>query len=245
MAPLAGSLWFLAVALTWLHRQGEALGPPALHEIPDWLEAGGAEVAVVAILHRACMLVGWYLLATTAAAAVLGWLRVPRAVRAVEAFSPPPVRRLVRTVAGMAMTATATASMAASAGAHTFDDGAPPGAVTTAPPTGGSSEEVTMRRIIESRPEGQTVEMRLLPPEADDAVAPPTDGLRQRTIVAGDHFWSIAEEELAAARSRPVSDAEVDPYWRLLVDTNRPEVVDPDLLFPGQVVRIPPVPPEG
>lgn len=243
MAPLVTWLWVLAVVLTWLHRQGEALGPPGLHEVPDWLEARGPEVAVVAVLHWACTVLGWYLLVTTAAAVALGWLRVPRAAQVVEACTPPPLRRLVRGVAGVAMTATATASVATAAAADTFYGGAPSGPATTVPWAGGPNEGVTMRRIIDPSAEGPPVEMRLLPPEAD-AVAPPPNPLRQRTIVPGDHFWGIAEQELAASRNRPVSDGEVDPYWRLLVEANRPEVVDPDLLFPGQVVRIPPVPPE-
>lgn len=234
-------LGLLAVALVWLHRQSEALGPPDLHEVAEWLAVAGPEVAVVGVLHLACTALGWYLVVTTVAGIVLRWLKAPRSTRVVDACTPPPVRRLVRAVACVAMTATATASAATSSAAHGVGGTALAGSVTTAPPGAAPSEPVTMRRIVEPAAEGDSVQMRLLP--AEDPAPPP--GPRQREIVAGDHFWSIAENELARVRSRPVSDAEIDPYWRMLVDANRAEVADPDLLFPGQVVRLPEVPAEG
>ncbi|PLS75238.1 MAG: hypothetical protein CYG61_08380, partial [Actinobacteria bacterium] len=42
---------------------------------------------------------------------------------------------------------------------------------------------------------------------------------------------------------RAPSDAEVDAYWRRLVDANRAILRDPanpDLLYPGQVLTVPP-----
>lgn len=59
----------------------------------------------------------------------------------------------------------------------------------------------------------------------------------------GDHFWRIAEEVLAAHLQRTPADGDTDPYWRRLVAANRDRLVDaanPDLLFPGQVLLVPP-----
>jgi len=81
------------------------------------------------------------------------------------------------------------------------------------------------------------------PVPADPAPAPPAPGPIERTVVAGDSFWRIAEAVVGARLGRPPSDAEVAPYWVDLIDANRDRLVhpgDPDLLLPGQVLRLPP-----
>jgi nucleoid-associated protein YgaU len=64
-------------------------------------------------------------------------------------------------------------------------------------------------------------------------------------VQPGDHLWRIAERTLAAAWGREPTDAEIDPYWRDLIDLNRKRLRDaanPDRIFPGQVFELPPVP---
>lgn len=59
-------------------------------------------------------------------------------------------------------------------------------------------------------------------------------------VVAGDHFWSIAQETLG----REANDEAVMAYWNALIATNRSRLVDPgnpDLLLPGQVLVLPEV----
>jgi flagella basal body P-ring formation protein FlgA len=54
------------------------------------------------------------------------------------------------------------------------------------------------------------------------------------------------EEVLRTAWDRAPDDGETDPYWRVLVEVNRDVLADPenaDLLFPGQVLEVPPPPP--
>lgn len=58
-------------------------------------------------------------------------------------------------------------------------------------------------------------------------------------VAAGDHLWSIAERTLTARLGRMPSDAEVTPYWLELIELNADRVVDPDLIFSGQVLRLP------
>jgi len=63
--------------------------------------------------------------------------------------------------------------------------------------------------------------------------------------VPGECFWSIAEDVLAAAWGRAPSDAEIVPYWRVLIEANRATLADTaneDLIFPGQVFTVPPPP---
>ncbi len=61
----------------------------------------------------------------------------------------------------------------------------------------------------------------------------------------GDHLWAIAEQTLASAWGTPPSDTEVAAYWAELVEHVGPMLVDPsnpDLIFPGQVFELVPVP---
>ena len=65
------------------------------------------------------------------------------------------------------------------------------------------------------------------------------------SVRPGDHFWAVAERVLSTAWGRAPADAEVDPYWRVLIQANRSRLHDPDnpdLLFPGQILTVP-VPP--
>jgi nucleoid-associated protein YgaU len=80
---------------------------------------------------------------------------------------------------------------------------------------------------------------------AEPPAPPPVPSGGEWTVQPGDHFWSIAERLLTRAWGRPPSDAETDPYWRQLVEANRDRLADranPDLLFVGQVLGIPPPP---
>lgn len=65
------------------------------------------------------------------------------------------------------------------------------------------------------------------------------------TVRPGESLWRIALLSLQAARRRPVSDAEVAPYWLSVVERNRASLPDPanaDLLYVGMTVVLPPIP---
>ena len=67
---------------------------------------------------------------------------------------------------------------------------------------------------------------------------------RTRVLVPGDHLWGVADETLQAAWGRQPTDGEVTPYWVRLIKHNRSKLADPnnpDLVFPGQVIELPPV----
>jgi nucleoid-associated protein YgaU/DNA-binding SARP family transcriptional activator len=64
------------------------------------------------------------------------------------------------------------------------------------------------------------------------------------TVLRGDNFWSIAERALAGPWGRAPSDGEIAPYWRQLIELNRPRLAppgDPDLIYPGQRFLTPPI----
>lgn len=71
-----------------------------------------------------------------------------------------------------------------------------------------------------------------------------TAGTQLEVIVTeGDHLWSLAERRVSDVLGRPAADHEVAPYWREVVSSN-PEIRsgDPDVIYPGEVIVLPPMP---
>jgi hypothetical protein len=61
-------------------------------------------------------------------------------------------------------------------------------------------------------------------------------------VAPGDNLWRIAAARIAQDRPAAPTDAEIAPYWRRVVDANRPTLRsgDPNLVFPGEIVTLPP-----
>ena len=82
----------------------------------------------------------------------------------------------------------------------------------------------------------------------DEPVTPTSDEepaeARPYEVVAGDNLWVIAKRALADAWGRTPSDGEIAPYWRSLIEDNRPRLrsADPDLIYPGELLELPTVP---
>ena len=71
-------------------------------------------------------------------------------------------------------------------------------------------------------------------------VSASSEAVTERTVVVvpGDHLWKIS------ARILEGTNRDVAGYWIEVVETNREHLRsgDPDLIFPGEVVSLPPVP---
>jgi nucleoid-associated protein YgaU len=64
------------------------------------------------------------------------------------------------------------------------------------------------------------------------------------TVQKGEHFWAIAQHTLGSAWGRAVTVREIIPYWKSLIEANRSHLRNPDnpnLLYPGQELSLPPV----
>ena len=172
--------------------------------------------AAAAVLRLALVAAGGYLLALTALGLGAAVLRRRGAVALVARCSPAVVRWLL----GAWLAGTLAAG--------------PAGAAPASPPP-------TMVLLPdEEKPPPEVAEVS--PPRAP--APPPATPTTTITLAPGDHLWSVAARTLATAWGRPPAEREVAPYWRLLVDLNRsslPNPADPDLVFPGEVIRLPPV----
>jgi nucleoid-associated protein YgaU len=104
---------------------------------------------------------------------------------------------------------------------------------TSTTPTSVPPATVTMHRLGPGEP---LVEA---PAPAPDLVQVAAD---RWTVKPGECFWSIADEVLTARLGRVATDAEIVPYWKRLIETNRHQLVqrdNPDLIIPAQVFVIP------
>ena len=96
----------------------------------------------------------------------------------------------------------------------------------------------------------------LVPPTTQPPVGPvvppvpatppfaPTAGA-SHTVARGEHLWSIAAAQVATATGKPPADlapSDIASYWLRVVEINRPRLRsgDPNLVFPGEVVELPP-----
>ena len=79
-----------------------------------------------------------------------------------------------------------------------------------------------------------------------DGGPPGREAAGQRWVVRpGDSFWSIAAAHLGEGSGRPPSAGQLGSYWWQLVEANAldlPVRGDPNLLFPGDFVILPPLP---
>lgn len=229
MRRLLGWAVLLSATLVVLHRLGGRLAPPPLgapSELSRWLAERAPAEALMALVRLGALAVAWYLLAATALAVVARRSGHRALVSFASAVSVPLVRRMVGGALGLSLAATTLAGAAATGTA-----GAQPAGATT------TTTAVIMQRLGDAAPEGA--------PAAPPPMAGPEEA-RTWEVQPGQHFWAVAEQVLAQAWSRAAADDEVDRYWRPLVEANRSVLRDrdnPDLLYPGQVLTVPPPPP--
>jgi hypothetical protein len=168
--------------------------------------------------------------------------RRPRLERIGRRLAPAPLRRVI--------TGVALAGAVSTVAAHVQRPTRPTTAQVTVQPS--TSHVATTTTVPPSTVAPTTSEPAEPPPVVivTEAPSPPSQpppaAPATWTIRAGDHMWRIAEQTLTAAWGTTPDDDQIDPYWRLLVAVNRTRFADPrnpDLIFVGQVLDLPPTPP--
>ena len=238
---LGGSLLLVvAVTLAMLRAGSGSLAAPPLSRPAawgDWLAGRDPVIAAVALVRVIALLAACYLLAASVVGLALRVVGADGLVALADRLTVPALRRLLAATAGLTLATGISPALA-------FASRSPvPTAVaidtTTTTIADGPAPTLTMRLL---GPDAAPVPEAVPPPVAAPASVPAGDSW---TVRPGECFWSIAADVLERAWSRPPSDAEIVPYWRTLIEENRSRLGDrdnADLIFPGQVFTLPPLP---
>ncbi len=213
-----------ALAMTVGTSRGASAFPPLgrLSDWPVWVVDQGPASALVALVRAGVALAALYVLVVgllTLTARLFGSVRLATAVDRVTVGS---LRSMLVGTTVLALLGSGPAASAATSSASTHS--------TTA-----------MATVVPSTPTSPSA-----PPVAHLVVEPtaPVTSERQRVLSAGDHLWSVAADEMTMALGRSPNESEVVRYWSTLVEANRERLADPanpDLVFAGQVIVVPPV----
>jgi nucleoid-associated protein YgaU len=82
-----------------------------------------------------------------------------------------------------------------------------------------------------------------VPAPSSSPTSTPSPHNARVVVRPGDNLWLIARTELIRSTGAYPSDGAVARYWRAVIDANRTTLRsgDPSLIFPGEIVALPPV----
>lgn len=229
-----------------------------------WARRTRVEDALAAVLRYVALAGGYWLLGSTLLYLVA---RVSGSVRLIDAtalLTMPAVRRVTdRLVIGtLAVSALAGPAIAVT---NPWGDSQPAIEVadpveTRLGPRPTNDDTIVDLRSLETPPVDRPIPAATVPVDRltkPEATTPETtrpepaitvsDGAHLEVVVTeGDHLWALAERRMSSNLGRPAADHEVAPYWREVVSSN-PEIRsgDPDLIYPGEVIVLPPLPESG
>lgn len=209
-----------------LHRLGRVTSLTIDATAPRrWLAATPPEDALAAVVRLLALGLAWWLLLTTLAYLLARLSGLPAAVRAAAVVTLPAVRRAV----GRGVSVGVLTGLLASP--------LPAGAQPVPPP----SEPPVLVDGRTPLPPGMAPPTTR-PPAGEVSAAPGSTG-RTHRVVPGDNLWTIARDRLASTSGPRPDVPTVARYWRSVVEDNhgRLRSGDPDLIHPGETVRLPPV----
>ena len=206
-----------------------------------WWETQGTAEASIAIVHIAALAFALYVAVVLAAVTVSTALRFRRAAATLARFMPTTIRRAI-TVGVVAGTLAAPTTAMSQEAIVVVDIG-----VDTP-----ASAPITLTDLGEAEPLDEISEPPAASDRADEVVAVDSsfrESFRAGPVAAapdawlvepGDNLWSIATSVLADERGELADEGTVVRYWRSLIAANAAEVADPNLIYPGQVLNLPP-----
>ncbi len=115
----------------------------------------------------------------------------------------------------------------------TLGDGARWRSIVDANPSlSANSDELPVGMVLSIPGSNSTRDNQLVAPNVDVAASV----IGTVTVKPGDHFWRISVDVLTEAYGRAVTDDEIAPYWRDMVELNRANVAsnDPNLIYAGE-----------
>lgn len=218
----------------------------SLHAWSSWIGRDPVPAAF-ACIRLAAIVACYHLIAMQLLALVSRWLDEPRLRHTAERLTPRAVSTGARRLAGIGLAAVTTVALPANraqaepaegtAMLRVVDEGAGTASITVVPPasSGGITDDAAQ--------DPGTAAVRVTRPAAPAPEVPdpaPAGPAGEHVVEPGDHLWSIAESTVATTTGEPGAHLAVERYWRQLLVAN-PDLADPDLLFPGDVITLPPV----
>ena len=221
---------------------------PSLLQTPTglvaWWEHHGTAAASIGLLHLVALAIAGYVVVVLVAIVAAAVLRFPTAALAMARLAPRSLRRYlaVGIVAGTLTAPTiATARepiVVVDVGAELTTD-APIVVTDLGPATAEnpvpSDNPVASADPVSTLPAPEFLVREGFQPPA--AIATPDAWL----VEEGDNLWAIAAAMVTALGDTSADDATVSQYWRHLIEANATSIDDPDLIFPGQVLTLPPM----
>ena len=263
MIGTAGVIVLPLLAVVFLHRLGSYDWLRVdFADLTGWLRRTPIEEALAAILRYVALAGGYWLAASSSLYLIARASGAARLVNATAIFTLPAVRRVTDRLVIGAVAASTIAVPAIAFSGHLLDT--PDAVVSLVDPIEARmsatasedqlSEAAPMADVREPATEDAASPPAAEPaePDADDSITIVVDegvaadgfGTRLEVVVReGDHLWSLAETRVVETLGRPVGDHEIAPYWRRVIDSN-PHLRSgtPDLIYPGEVVVLPPLP---
>ncbi len=224
---LAGLIGFEAAAVTLLWGGDRAgLGRVKWSRLGHWLSGAPPEDAVLIAVRTVAVVLAAWLLLSTLAYLLARLADAPGLVRGARWATMSGVRRLV------------DAAVAVSVLGGAYLGPRPAFAQVPVPSPLVIELSVPAPHLYTPVAAGDG------PPAVSEVIATPGATVQQTwTVAPGDCFWTIAEEALARTWGRPPTDAEIVPYWQVVIEGNRSVLVDrddPDLIYPAQDFKVPP-----
>lgn len=252
----------LLVTAVLLHMLGHGqLASPPLLDVGHWSSwSYGKDAPTIAgaILRLIAEGLAWYLLVVTVLHLVARLTRSARVLSVARVLTAPGANRLVAGIVGVT-----AFSSALTIGSHPqpfkpCGCALPPtrsissvGNSAPAPQQAGSGAALGSvlgrigRQWVEDVSPDQPGTATEWVQDAPPIPPAPAPAPATWTVGPGDHFWSIATTVVERSLGQPPDEATVTSYWRDLIERNRPNLIDPDnpdLIFTGQVLELPPAP---
>ena len=247
-----------AIAVVALHRLGGVDGfAIPRNDLARWLQQTPSEEVLLAGVRLAALAAAWWLLGSTLLYVAARMARLHGTAAALGWATLPAVRRWADRAAALSIVAATAAGVGRPAAADppptTSPTTAPvvidadhrdPVSVPPRPPSSVRTGQAVDPPPVPSVPPDETAP--LVPPVVPIAPPPPapTAGATH-TVARGEHLWSIAARQVATATGKPpahLAPADIALHWLRVVEVNRPRLRsgNPNLVFPGEVVELPP-----
>lgn len=235
-AALSLTLWIalIGMAVVGLHSLGNDLPTTAI-----WSSSSTVESAMGAAARLLGLAAGYWLLVSTLVYLLGRVMRLPAAVRSVDWATLPWARRLADRISTRALVRALAAPLPL---LDLVTPGYVPVPAGDPPPPATTTTVVIETPAIETPVETPVPVTPAVPTVATPAV-PPANETLEAIVRDGDNMWKLAEARLRNLTGRSPTDAEIAPYWRRVVESNRDRIRsgDPDLIFPGEVLILPAV----